>query len=464
MKKMRWEMLLNYKDFSIHDDSNDYKFDIYRTPFQIDYDRIIFSEDFRRLDKKTQVHPLKLNDHVHARMSHSLETSCVGRSLGSSLGEFLIKSNDFHPYKEDIDDKKQSDLLMPNLIGQILKASCLAHDIGNPPFGHKGEEHISSWFKERIDSHYFESLPQEEKDDLLHFEGNAQAFRILTRTSMRNNQGGMKLTYAVLASMMKYPWVYSNKLNETIKKIKFSCFRSEKEYLKKIAEKCGLMPSDTSIDGYSFKRHPLAYLSEASDDKCYNIMDLEDAFELNILDFETVFDVFAEFCSADKDFDRSKYTEKNKNTLSHLRAKAIHQCIKSVIKEFTDRYDDIMNGSVEVGYSLAKNCSLNSTLNKAIEIARSQVFTSERKAMLENQAKLIMNKLLENFIPIAYAITKDEEKTLSLHQQQLLHMMGSNVPLKTNDLYTNYRIVLDYISGMTDNYALRISEVIDQIK
>jgi len=151
MTTMDWSKLLNYNNFRLNDNSRTSKFELSRTPFQIDYDRIIFSEDFRRLDKKTQVHPLKINDHVHARLTHSLEVSCVGRSLGCKAGEFLRDQNDFHPYPKIIESKKNSDIIMPIITGQILQTACLAHDIGNPPFGHAGEELIQDWFRERRD-------------------------------------------------------------------------------------------------------------------------------------------------------------------------------------------------------------------------------------------------------------------------------------------------------------------------
>lgn len=452
---MEWSKLLNYKSFNVSGQERNHPFDLSRTPFQIDYDRIIFSDEFRRLDKKTQVHPLKTNDHVHARLSHSLETSCVGRSLGCQVGKFLTSKPDFLPYPEVISQKVNSDVIMPILTGQIIQAACLAHDIGNPPFGHAGEELIQDWFKERAGENMFSELTKDEMDDLQSFEGNAQAFRVLTRTSMRVNEGGMSISYAVLGTMMKYPWIYSDKLP----KKKFCSFISEKDYLQKVAEKCGLISSDLSEDRYSFSRHPFAFLSEASDDICYNIMDLEDAYELKILDYDTVFDIFSDLCSLKKDFDREKYRNKDdKGSLSYLRAVAIGQCVNSVVNEFENEYDNIMKGHKDLSYSLVKNSSISEIINNAKEISQTRVFISERKALLEVAANKALTTLLENFCEAVYNLHKLGKDKVSSYDRKILYLMGRNEPKESDTLFHKYQKVVDHISGMTDNYAIRISK------
>ncbi|MGD9807022.1 MAG: deoxyguanosinetriphosphate triphosphohydrolase [Deferribacterales bacterium] len=463
MSDMDWKKLLTYSPFTPEGEIIKRDLDFNRTQFQTDYDRITFSQEFRRLDKKTQVHPLKSNDHVHARLSHSLETSCVGRSLGAIAGTFLKDIEDFHPYSDQISNKKNSDILMPIFLGQIVQTACLAHDIGNPPFGHAGEGHIQDWFKENKDSALLCDLNKDEFDDFANFEGNAQAFRILTKTSMRVGQGGMGISYAVLGTMMKYPWVYSDKLP----KAKFSSFDSEKDYLKHVAEACGLLKSDFSEDGYSFVRHPLAYLSEASDDICYNIIDLEDAYELGILDYKTVYDVFIEFCKCGNDkFECIRYesAENKQNNLAHLRAIAINSCINSVIEEFKKNYEDIIRGKKDIGYSLTGECSVREIMEKAKGISKTRVFTSAKKADLEHQAKNVLCFLLDSFIGTVHSMHTIGRENMSVFHRQLLDMMGNNKPKAEDSLYNKYQKVLDYISGMTDNYAMKVSKLINEIK
>ena len=456
MGKMEWGKLLNFSDFSIEQTERKHKLDLSRTPFHKDYDRIIFSEEFRRLDKKTQVHPLKINDHVHARLSHSLETSCVGRSLGAGIGVFLTKLEDFLPYPDDIGIKKNSDAIMPIIISQIVQAACLAHDIGNPPFGHAGEELLQDWFREQIDAtNMFDELTDEEKDDLRSFEGNAQAFRILARTGMKKNHGGMGITYAVLGSMIKYPWVYSDKLS----KKKFGSFISEKEYLKKVAERCGLLDSSMSKEGYSFCRHPFAFLSEAADDICYNIMDLEDAYELKILDYESVYNIFAEMCR-NSSFDPSAYKNSgDKSHLAHMRAIAINECRKSAIADFERNYENIITGKLPSSHSLAMNNGSHEAemLNEAKKLANTRVFPSERKTQLEVAANQVLSTILKNFITAVYALHTKNTDEMSGYDKKLLSLMGTNRPLKDDTLFAKYQKVTDFIAGMTDNYAIRIA-------
>lgn len=456
--KMNWSKLLSFESFRADEQTSESRFELTRTPFQRDYDRIIFSEEFRRLDKKTQVHPLKINDHVHARMTHSLETSCVGRSLGSLVGTYLAEKEDFLPYPEIIGTKKNSDAVLPIITGQIVQAACLAHDIGNPPFGHAGEELIQDWFKARRDSELFKDISDAEMNDLMEFEGNAQAFRILTRLSMRRDSGGMGMTYGVLGSMMKYPWVYSEKLTKS----KYSSFSSEKKYLKKIAGHCGLAESETSESGYSYARHPFAFLSEASDDICYNIMDLEDAYELKILDYDTVYDIFSRICGCGKGFRMPDFGKsRNKSNLSHLRAIAIYQCTEAVAKKFSERYDEIMSGSLEQGFSLLENCeNIKDVIKEAKEISRTQVFRSERKALLEIAANKALDTLLTNFCTAVY----DEHiGRPSGFSAKITDLMGASAPAESDSLFQKYQKVMDHIAGMTDNYAIRIAKNLNGI-
>jgi dGTPase len=236
-----------------------------RSPFEADIDRITFSSAFRRLGRKTQVHPLAANDNVHTRLTHSLEVAQVGRTLGKKLGLELLSSNRLTP---DVS---------PNDLAAVVQAACLAHDIGNPPFGHAGEAAISHWF-EAEGPKLFGRLSKQHKRDLVCFDGNAQGFRVLTQISNHLFTGGLQLTYATLGAFLKYPW------DSRAPSEKFSVFLTEANILEAIAKELGL----AKLRDHAWSRHPLAYLVEAADDICYGVLDLEDAVELRILSFRDV--------------------------------------------------------------------------------------------------------------------------------------------------------------------------------
>jgi dGTPase len=251
MSEMKWEKLLSP---TRHDSKNKAsEEESSRNAFQQDYDRIAFSSSFRRLGKKTQVHPLSKNDNVHSRLTHSLEVSSVGRSLGNLIGDRIKKKNEL------------PDNFLPQDIGQIVQTACLAHDLGNPPFGHAGEEAIKAWFSRKETKELLKDLKKNQQDDLKNFEGNAQGLRIVTKLEYDYENGGMRLTYATLASMMKYPWT-SDEAETGYGK--FSSFQSERDTLAEIALGVGLVERSK----YHFCRHPLAFLTEAADDICYRIL------------------------------------------------------------------------------------------------------------------------------------------------------------------------------------------------
>ncbi|TOB12345.1 deoxyguanosinetriphosphate triphosphohydrolase, partial [Vibrio parahaemolyticus] len=242
---MDWNQLLSTKrEHSAEASHND---DTSRSEFHKDYDRIVFSSAFRRLGRKTQVHPLSNHDHIHTRLTHSIEVGSVGRSLGNKIGAFLHSRNEL-PSEYSPDD-----------IGTIVQAACLAHDIGNPPFGHAGEFAIRHWFKENTDLLLLTTAG--ERSDLTIFEGNAQGLRVVSRVEDNLNEGGLRLTYTTLACLIKYPWFSDNALASS--RGKFNFFQSEKELVHKLADELGLW------HGTSIMRHPLSYLMEAADDICY---------------------------------------------------------------------------------------------------------------------------------------------------------------------------------------------------
>ena len=278
-KKMKWDRLLVEKRFRDPIKKDEEKNG--RSQFEKDIDKITFSSAFRRLGRKTQVHLLSKNDHIHTRLSHSLEVASVGRSLGVLVGKWLQGHID---EKEIIELKKVKDI--PSMIGEIVEAACLAHDIGNPPFGHAAEEAIRKWFQENIETIKVKDNEKElngiEKKDLKHFDGNAMAFRVVTYKEYYEKEGGMRLTYPTLGALLKYPWT-SHSLQEGDNK--FSCFKTEYKNICEIARELCLIEKNHKSSNFEVKyaRHPLAYLVEAADDICYRILDIEDAIELNIL-------------------------------------------------------------------------------------------------------------------------------------------------------------------------------------
>ena len=264
---MDWQTLLNRERLGKPHHSPE---ELGRSPFHKDHDRIIFSGAFRRLGRKTQVHPVTSNDHIHTRLTHSLEVSCVGRSLGMRVGETLRSA-----LPEWCD---------PADLGMVVQSACLAHDIGNPPFGHSGEDAIRNWFQQAADRCWLDDMSEAERRDFLSFEGNAQGFRVLTQLEYHQFDGGTRLTHATLGTFLKYPWTARHADSLGYKKHKFGCYQSELPLLQGIAQKLGL----PQLEDERWARHPLVYLMEAADDICYALIDLEDGLEMDLLAYHEV--------------------------------------------------------------------------------------------------------------------------------------------------------------------------------
>lgn len=264
---MDWHTLLTRERLGKAAHSSD---ELGRSPFHKDHDRIIFSGAFRRLGRKTQVHPVSSNDHIHTRLTHSLEVSCVGRSLGMRVGEVL---------RDELPE-----WCSPADLGMIVQSACLAHDIGNPPFGHSGEDAIRCWFQQAAGRGWLDEMTDSQRADFLNFEGNAQGFRVLTQLEYHQFDGGTRLTYATLGTYLKYPWTSRHAEALGYKKHKFGCYQNELSLLEQIAQKLDL----PKVADQRWARHPLVYLMEAADDICYGLIDLEDGLEMELLDYAEV--------------------------------------------------------------------------------------------------------------------------------------------------------------------------------
>ena len=429
--------LLSKKRFHGDDDFHeDKEEDIYRTSFHRDYDRVIFSNSFRRLSKKTQVHPLSKNDHVHNRLTHSLEVASVGRSLGIQAGEFFKKNFDksINPYD----------------VGYIVQTACLAHDIGNPPFGHAGEEVIKEWFLKNKEKDFLKELEKNKLNDFLHLDGNAQSFRIVTQLENYIKNGGLKLTFASLGTLVKYPYT-SDKCKET-KKSKFNFFKSEKLFSEKLFKELGLYNNNT------FKRHPLSYLMEAADDICYGLLDLQDAIELKIIVLEDTREIFNLLCGKEdvkSSFEYNNLSDINK--ISKLVAWSINNLAREVIEIFEDKFSNLLDDNQPKDIlSLLEQDNLKKGIQKAKALARDKVFNEQRKIELELGAYNIIETLLDNIIRATYQLHTDRDN-LSFRNKRVLELMGTNRPEENDTLYNKYQSVTDYIIGMTDSYAKHVA-------
>ncbi len=405
-----------------------------RSEFQRDYDRLIFSAPFRRLQNKTQVFPLPGSVFVHNRLTHSLEVSCVGRSLGNDVASQLLKK---HP---DLADSHISE------IGSIVSAACLAHDLGNPPFGHSGEKAISTYFSEGQGMALKKELSPMEWDDLTHFEGNANAFRILTHQFEGRRKGGFVMTYSTLASIVKYP--FSSQLAG--KKSKFGFFLSEEADYQKIARELGIIQLSKPDEPLRYARHPLVYLVEAADDICYQMMDIEDAHKLKLLTHDETKGLYMLF------FDEKRrkrieevcriVTDVNEQ-IAYLRSSVIGALIKECTRVFTENEKKILAGEFE-GALIKHICSpLKEAYDNCSAIAFQRIYRSSDVLDIE----LAGFRVISTLIDLMINAVRSPEKAYS---QLLINRVSGQYNVNAPTLYGKIQAVLDYISGMTDVYAL----------
>ena len=411
-----------------------------RSPFHKDYDRIIFSQSFRQLNRKTQVHPLTQHDGIHTRLTHSLEVSCIGRSLGMLAAE---KIKDHLPV-----------WISPADVGAIIQAACLAHDIGNPPFGHAGEYAIREWFDDASHGNFLQALSAEEQADVRQFEGNAQGLRLLTKIDYHPNDGGMRLTYATLGAYLKYPWLSKTIASQgdrpASQRAKFGCYQSEKEVLQQIAEQLGLI----QLGEYHYCRHPLTYLLEAADVICYALIDLEDGIVLNMLSYEEVEPIFLDLIA---DYGRPEELSIPSSTwqqkIAALRGRVMKRLVDEVTSAFAKHHFEILSGQLRG--SLLQYCTedIERGIERAKNLARDKIFEHPQKAGLEIIAHQSLQNILDAFIPLT-----TPHKTLSFKEQRLMSMLQrAGINFESNH-YENIMQVLDIISKFSDHQAYNLSQ------
>lgn len=429
---MNWQQLLSTKRLGMEALHNGKKDE--RSEFQRDYDRLIFSAPFRRLQNKTQVFPLPGSVFVHNRLTHSLEVSCVGRSLGNDIAQALIER---HPELEQTAIRE---------IGAIVSAACLAHDLGNPPFGHSGEKAIATYFSEGKGAHLKAELSDADWNDLIHFEGNANAFRLLTHQFEGRREGGFVLTYATLASIVKYP--FSSQLAGD--KPKFGFFTSEEQVFQTIADELGLICQSNPGEPLRYARHPLVYLVEAADDICYQVMDIEDANKLKILATHEVVALYKGFLNEKQ---LARYDEvclkvsDEHEQIAYLRSSVIGNLIRACSEVFVEHEVAILAGTFQGSLIKAMNPQLQGAYEDCSKTAFQRIYRSSYVVDIELAGYRIITTLME----LMTEAVCSPEKTYS---QLLMNRVSSQYNMKADTLYGRIQAVLDYVSGMTDVYAL----------
>ena len=429
--RMSWERLLSSKRFGLERYHEERRHS--RSDFQRDYDRLVFSAPFRRLQNKTQVFPLPGSRFVHNRLTHSLEVSCVGRSLGNNVSSVLFEKYANEPWAGKLHG-----------IGAIVAAACLAHDMGNPPFGHSGERAIATYFSEGNGLSLKNKLGTDEWKDLTHFEGNANAFRLLTHQFNGRRAGGFVMTYSTLASIVKYPYA-SNLAGE---KGKFGFFTSEADDFVKVADTLGMLRMDTF--GIRYCRHPLVYLVEAADDICYQVMDIEDAHKLKILTTEKTKELFLGFFSGS----RLKHIQETLNIVSDINEQIayLRSCVVGVLVDecsriFCEREEELLRGEFdgvlinhigETPRNAYKNCS---------DVAYEHIYKASDVLDIELAGNRIISVLLDKLIDAVINPGK-------AYSQLLLNKVPGQYETRDENIYKRIQAVIDYISGMTDVYAL----------
>ncbi|RUT78397.1 deoxyguanosinetriphosphate triphosphohydrolase [Ancylomarina longa] len=442
---MNWKELLSTKRLGQEDRFSNGKLDV-RTQFQRDYDRLIFSSPFRRLQNKTQVFPLPGSIFVHNRLTHSLEVSCVGRSLGNALAEKLVTNN------------LVEDNTGINEIGSIVAAACLAHDLGNPPFGHSGEKALSHFFENGKGKDLKSNFTDEEWADLTNFEGNANAFRLLTHAFHGRRKGGFAMTYSTIASILKYPWEAMQMGN--VGKKKYGYFQSEKEDFEKIIAELGIPELSTGI----YARFPLVYLVEAADDICYQIMDIEDAHKLQILSTEETKALFLQFYDAEKEQEELdkiqatclEVTDTNEQ-IAFIRAGVIGKLAGECVRVFMDNYQDIMQGTFNGSLINKTEGICLQAYRKCTDVAVNKIYKHRSVIEIELAGYKILGALLEEFVN---AVLQPD----NYYAKNLLSLVPEQYLNKSDSKYRKVLSILDFISGMTDIYALDLYRKIKGIE
>ncbi len=411
-----------------------------RTEFTRDYDRIIFSSAFRRLQDKTQVFPLAKSDYVRTRLTHSLEVASVGRTLGM-LGAEVIA----------LKQPEMKELAAPHDLGTIVATACLAHDIGNPPFGHAGESAIQEWFEAK---HSFTEIHGAERMDLLKFEGNAQGFRTLCSLQQVASRGGLQLTGAVLGAFTKYP--RASKVEDSqaqgISGKKFGFMQSESDLFLELADELGLVRKPGAANAWH--RHPLAFLVEAADDICYHVMDVEDGYKLGCLSFDEIATLHRPWLSSER-WEQGLKIDDEGRRVEYFRAITLNEMAQAAVRAFEENYDDLLSGAFD--RELTQCMPLSSELKAFKDIALQKVYSARPVLEIEACGFEVIAGLLESFVGALDAKATGHGKD-KVRNRTLFSLMMPNTTIDIGNLsaYQRTLIATDFVSGMTDSFAVEL--------
>jgi len=442
---MHWEQLLSLKRQGDTSKRLRKEQDDTRLGFEVDYDRIIFSSAFRSLQDKTQVIPLSKTDFVHTRLTHSLEVSVVGRSLGRLVGKKILEK---YPYLNEVHGFHMNDF------GTIVAAAALAHDIGNPPFGHSGEKAIGEYFKTGKGSKYKAQLTAKEWQDLIDFEGNANGFSVLTG-SRPGNEGGLRISYATLGAFMKYPKEsLPKKPTANIADKKFGFFQTDKVFFNDVAAELGLIANKNGED-VGFERHPLAFLVEAADDICYTIIDFEDGINLGLVDEDFALEYLVKLVG--HIMDRKKYNSlvTKEDRISYLRALAISSLIGDAVRVFLENEEAILEGKFHS--ALMDKSQYKAQMDDIIKISIKNIYQSNDVIEKEIMGYQIINALLDKFCT---AYNNKFEGAATNYDQLLLKLLPEKFVTEKMSLYERLMHICHFISMLTDGKALQIFNII----
>lgn len=449
--KITWNNCFSPSRYGIQKGKNDI-----RTEYERDWDRIIFSSAFRRLQNKTQVFPLPEEVFVHNRLTHSLEVASVGRSLGKIIGKKIA-------LLEEIKDDDTARPFYRNSLKNVIASACLAHDLGNPAFGHSGEEAISKYFKKRDtikeeDIAFKKQFSTEEWKDLTTFEGNANALRILTFQQKGRVKGGFRLTYSTLGSILKYPCESVSSNKKILHRKKYGYFKIDEDVFLDIAKELNLV-KDKIESGISYKRHPFVFLVEAADDICYNIIDFEDAHRLGILSYKEVKNSFLKIIETNPKDDiewvkkQAKSLKDDPNeSIAYLRAKAINTLIYKTADAFWENREGILDGDYDI--SLIDSIpELESIMKKIENVSIKKIYNAKKVVQLEIAGFRIMSALVEDFVTSALTEKESREK----EQNKILGLLPKQFSFEeSSSPYEKVMHIIDFIAGMTDLYALKL--------
>lgn len=445
MMQMYWEQLLSLRRQGDKKKRLRKEQDDTRLGFEVDYDRIIFSSAFRSLQDKTQVIPLSKTDFVHTRLTHSLEVSVVGRSLGRLVGKQVIEK---YPFLREVHGYHMNDF------GAIVAAAALAHDIGNPPFGHSGEKAIGEYFSPGNGQKFKDDLTPKQWQDLIDFEGNANGFSVLTATRP-GNEGGLRISYATLGAFMKYPKEsLPKKPTSNIADKKYGFFQADKDFFADVASELGLIPNKSG-DDIGFERHPLAYLVEAADDICYTIIDFEDGINLGLISEDYALEYLINLVRDNIDTPKYNSLLTREDRISYLRALAIGSLINDAVRVFMENEELILQGKFP--HALTDRSRYKAQMDDIIKLSVKNIYQSREVVEKEIAGYQVIQTLLEKFIT---AVNNRADGKLSNYDKLMLKMLPEKFASEKETLYERLLQVCHYVSLLTDGNALELFDTI----